>query len=108
MWTRWPISRCGQVLEITFDRHGAQLGEVRPRSMRPDAWLPGHYTLRLYSASVGSANAQILTRLWPLPGGPDGTSHPANTRAAPPIITGDWLRDNARATSRSAPRAVPS
>eukprot|EP00959_Pyramimonas_sp_CCMP1952_P125803 2630816-Pyramimonas_sp.AAC.1 len=41
-----------QILEITTaDRHGAQLGEVRPRSMRPDAWLPGHSTLRLYSAT---------------------------------------------------------
>eukprot|EP00959_Pyramimonas_sp_CCMP1952_P204703 4280403-Pyramimonas_sp.AAC.1 len=67
-----------------MDRHGTQLGEVRPRSMRPDAWLPGHSTLRLYSAAVGSANAQILTRLWPLPDGPNGTAHPANAKAAPP------------------------
>eukprot|EP00959_Pyramimonas_sp_CCMP1952_P458997 9477543-Pyramimonas_sp.AAC.1 len=82
-----------------MDRHGAQLGGVHLRSMRPNAWLPGHSALRLYSAAVGSASAQILTRLWPLP---------ANTRAAPPALTGDWLRDNARAMSRNAPNTLPS
>eukprot|EP00959_Pyramimonas_sp_CCMP1952_P419314 8783071-Pyramimonas_sp.AAC.1 len=91
-----------------MDRHGAQLGEVHLRSMRPNAWLPGHSALRLYSAAVGSANAQILARLWPLPAGPNGASHPANTTAAPPALTGDWLRDNARAMRRNAPSTLPS
>eukprot|EP00959_Pyramimonas_sp_CCMP1952_P424162 8884414-Pyramimonas_sp.AAC.1 len=61
--------------------------------MCPDPWMPQRATLRMFSASIGSSEARLHTRAWPLPAGADGGEGTANARAPPLVIPEGWLRE---------------